>query len=102
MAGSSKRRGAGTAAPAPEVAAPIAEVAKPASADTQTNISVSRGFGAWLGRMGCSLAFTSYQSGQLFLVGRLPDLDEGRDSRRRRLQADAVPQDRAAYDDEPG
>lgn len=33
---------------------------------------------------------------------RLADLDEGRASRRRRLQADAAPVDRAAYDDGPG
>ena len=39
----------------------------------QTRISVSRGFAGWLGRMGCGLAFTSYQTGQLFLVGLLPD-----------------------------
>jgi transcriptional regulator with XRE-family HTH domain len=32
---------------------------------------------------------------------RLPDLEEGRSSRRRRLQADAAPVDRAAYDDGP-
>jgi len=38
----------------------------------QTQISVSRGFGAWLSRNRCSLAFTSYQTGQLFLVGLLP------------------------------
>jgi len=39
----------------------------------QTQISVSRGFGNWLTRNRCSLAFTSYQTGQLFLVGRLPN-----------------------------
>jgi uncharacterized protein (TIGR03032 family) len=50
------------AAPAP--AAPAAD---------QTHISVSRGFSAWLGRTRSSLAFTSYQTGQLFLVGRLAD-----------------------------
>jgi uncharacterized protein (TIGR03032 family) len=38
-----------------------------------TRISVSRGLGGWLARNACSLAFTSYQTGQLFLVGRLPD-----------------------------
>jgi uncharacterized protein (TIGR03032 family) len=38
----------------------------------QTRIGVSRGFGAWLERTRCSLAFTSYQTGQLFLVGMLP------------------------------
>ncbi|HEX8641898.1 MAG TPA: TIGR03032 family protein [Allosphingosinicella sp.] len=45
----------------------------PALAASQTGITVSRGFSAWLGRTRCSLAFTSYQTGQLFLVGRLPD-----------------------------
>jgi uncharacterized protein (TIGR03032 family) len=35
-------------------------------------VSVSRGFADWLRREGCSLAFTSYQSGQLFLVGHNP------------------------------
>lgn len=39
----------------------------------QTQISVSRGFAGWLGRIKCSLAFTSYQTGQLFLVGLLPE-----------------------------
>jgi uncharacterized protein (TIGR03032 family) len=48
----------------PQPAAPSAD---------QTRISVSRGFSAWLARTRCSLAFTSYQTGQLFLVGRLPD-----------------------------
>lgn len=35
----------------------------------QTNITCSRGFPQWLAMHNCSLAFTSYQSGQLFLVG---------------------------------
>lgn len=35
-------------------------------------VTVSRGFASWLDRTRCSLAFTSYQSGQLFLVGLLP------------------------------
>ena len=38
-----------------------------------TNISVSRGFNAWLRSHDTSLAFTSYQTGQLFLVGAHPD-----------------------------
>jgi uncharacterized protein (TIGR03032 family) len=38
-----------------------------------TNISVSRGFASWLGAQKVSLAFTSYQTGQLFLVGLLPN-----------------------------
>ena len=41
-------------------------------AANQTQISVSRGLAGWLARNRCSLGFTSYQTGQLFLVGRLP------------------------------
>jgi uncharacterized protein (TIGR03032 family) len=43
----------------------------------RTDVTLSRGFRPWLERMGVSLAFTTYQTGQLFLVGRLP---EGRTS----------------------
>jgi uncharacterized protein (TIGR03032 family) len=60
---------------APDVAVEEAQAAAqpaPPAAD-QTRISVSRGFGQWLNRMGCSLAFSSYQTGQLFLVGMLPN-----------------------------
>ena len=65
----------GAAAPPPEVSVEEAQAApQPAPlAANQTQISVSRGFGGWLARTRCSLAFTSYQTGQLFLVGRLPD-----------------------------
>lgn len=38
-------------------------------ADVPTNISCSRGLSDWLLRHNCSLAFTSYQSGRLYLVG---------------------------------
>ncbi|HKR23932.1 MAG TPA: TIGR03032 family protein [Allosphingosinicella sp.] len=64
----------GDAAKSPPVAVEEAEAA-PQEAQpraNQTQISVSRGFGNWLKRTGCSLAFTSYQTGQLFLVGQLP------------------------------
>lgn len=44
-----------------------------AAAPGQTSLSVSRGFNAWLRRMDVSLAFTSYQTGQLFLVGSHPN-----------------------------
>ncbi|WP_164738577.1 TIGR03032 family protein [Aquabacter cavernae] len=46
-----------------------------AQADTllQTSITCSRGFAQWLAMHNCSIAFTSYQTGQLFLVGVLPD-----------------------------
>ena len=60
---------------APEVAVEEAQAA-PQEAQPgadQTHISVSRGFGNWLSRTRCSLAFTSYQTGQLFLVGLLPN-----------------------------
>jgi uncharacterized protein (TIGR03032 family) len=61
--------------PAPPVAVEEAQAAaQPAQpAADQTRISVSRGFGNWLGRVRCSLAFTSYQTGQLFLVGLMPN-----------------------------
>jgi len=38
-----------------------------------TSITVSRGFTAWLRSHDTSLAFTSYQTGQLFLVGSHPN-----------------------------
>ena len=62
-------------APAPAVAVEQAQAAPqpPQPGADQTQISVSRGFGNWLTRNRCSLAFTSYQTGQLFLVGRLPN-----------------------------
>lgn len=60
------KRGAKGAASAPGAAA-----APPAPG--QTSISVSRGFNAWLRTSGVSLAFTSYQTGQLFLVGSHPN-----------------------------
>ncbi len=64
----------GEAGASPEVAVAEAQAAlQPAQpAANQTQISVSRGFGNWLVRADCSLAFTSYQTGQLFLVGLLP------------------------------
>jgi uncharacterized protein (TIGR03032 family) len=44
-----------------------------AAAPGTTSITVSRGFNAWLRRHDTSLAFTSYQTGQLFLVGSHPN-----------------------------
>ncbi|MGZ8363157.1 MAG: TIGR03032 family protein [Caulobacteraceae bacterium] len=72
-------KGGQTAATGVDVAEP--SQAEPSDAGAQplggqphaTNISVSRGFANWLGTHGCSLAFTSYQTGKLFLVGRMPD-----------------------------
>ena len=40
-----------------------------AAADKRTQSSTSRGFANWLTARNASLAFTSYQTGQLFLVG---------------------------------
>ena len=56
-------------------AAPAAPAAAPAKAADapKTRISVSRGLPAWLKSHRASLAFTSYQTGQLFLVGLLPN-----------------------------
>ena len=45
----------------------------PSAPQVGTGITVSRGFGAWLGSQQVSLAFTSYQTGQLFMVGLLPN-----------------------------
>lgn len=56
-----------------EVAAAAAAPQPAAPSPGGTKISVSRGLAAWLERTRCSLAFTSYQTGQLFLVGRLPE-----------------------------
>ncbi|AQZ51020.1 TIGR03032 family protein [Martelella mediterranea] len=39
----------------------------------ETSVTCSRGFPQWLAMHNCSLAFTSYQTGQLFLVGTLPN-----------------------------
>ncbi len=43
------------------------------SDDLDTRITASRGLAGWLDRQGCALAFTSYQTGRLFLVGRMAD-----------------------------
>jgi uncharacterized protein (TIGR03032 family) len=43
------------------------------TAPGSTQISVSRGLNAWLKAHKASLAFTSYQTGQLFLVGNHPN-----------------------------
>lgn len=44
----------------------------PATEPGKTNIAVSRGLAGWLAARRTSLAFTSYQTGQLFLVGLHP------------------------------
>ncbi|WP_421729556.1 TIGR03032 family protein [Brevundimonas sp.] len=59
----------GQAPDAPAVA-PAVATAAPAG---ETKIKVSRGFSQWLRSRKASLAFTSYQTGKLFLIGLLPD-----------------------------
>lgn len=70
-----KRPNKGVSPPPPAIAVEEAQAAAqpPQPTADQTRISVSRGFSAWLARTRCSLAFTSYQTGQLFLVGRMAD-----------------------------
>ncbi len=48
-------------------------VAAAAGAPATTAISCSRNFATWLSQHRVSLAFSSYQTGQLFLVGQLGD-----------------------------
>jgi uncharacterized protein (TIGR03032 family) len=57
----------GTAQPDQAAGAPTAPPAE------ETKISVSRGLAAWLNANRTSFAFTSYQSGRLFLTGTMPD-----------------------------
>ena len=57
----------------PTIGQPHAPGAGPEPAAGTTGISVSRGFNAWLRNNRASLAFTSYQTGQLFLVGAHPN-----------------------------
>ncbi|MGY4398998.1 uncharacterized protein (TIGR03032 family) [Sphingomonas sp. UYAg733] len=69
---------AGVAPDAPTLASALsADTAKkpaaPGSKQPNTNISVSRGFADWLRSNKLSFAFTSYQTGQLFLVGVAPN-----------------------------
>lgn len=57
-------------APSPSVGQSHAPGSAPAAtAPGATEITVSRGFTTWLKKHATSLAFTSYQTGQLFLVG---------------------------------
>lgn len=52
----------------PSAGAPSPEA--PAAAPDATTLHFSRGLAAWLSANDCSLAFTSYQAGKLFMVGR--------------------------------
>lgn len=54
-------------------AATAPEAAPPPPAPGTSQITVSRGLSAWLATHRTSLAFSSYQTGQLFLVGRQPN-----------------------------
>jgi hypothetical protein len=65
---------AAAAAAAPATGKPNAPGAEPKiTAPGATQISVSRGLSAWMRSNATSLAFTSYQTGQLFLVGNHPN-----------------------------
>src|SRR5436305_6411076 len=75
MARSRQPKAPPPAAPSP-AAAPTIEGDAPKASEPRspgTNISTSRGFATWLQTQRCSLAFTSYQIGKLFLIGRMPD-----------------------------
>jgi uncharacterized protein (TIGR03032 family) len=62
------------AASGPRTGKPYAPGAEPKiTAPGATQISVSGGLSAWLRANATSLAFTSYQTGQLFLVGNHPN-----------------------------
>jgi uncharacterized protein (TIGR03032 family) len=62
------------AAATPSTGKPYAPGAEPKiTAPGATQISVSRGLSAWMRSNATSLAFTSYQTGQLFLVGNHPN-----------------------------
>lgn len=45
----------------------------PSQAAQDSQIEVSRGFARWLSEQKAGIAFTSYQTGRLFLIGLLPD-----------------------------
>lgn len=60
-------------ATSPATAATSQTAARPATPPEETKISVSRGLASWLTMNRTSFAFTSYQSGRLFLTGTMPD-----------------------------
>jgi len=68
-----EKKAAGNDAPVNMGAASAPDAALPAPAPGTSQISVSRGLSAWLATHRTSLAFSSYQTGQLFLVGRQPN-----------------------------
>ena len=61
----------GAADEAPEAPGEAAPSTPPQSPTPGSEISCSPGLAGWLAAQGLSLAFSSYQSGQLFLAGRL-------------------------------
>ena len=63
-------------APAADAVAPAVEAvaAAPApTADEQIDLNFSPGLASFLANNNCSIAFTSYQTGRLYLVGSTPD-----------------------------
>ena len=72
-------RKARTKAPSKPAAQPTPPAAGMDSLETSsakpkaTSISTSRGLSTWLRTQRCAIAFTSYQTGKLFLIGAMPD-----------------------------
>src|SRR5579871_6993584 len=50
----------------------MAEPVRPAAEEPWLEVTSSRQFPGWLADHRCSLAFTTYQAGKLFLLGRNP------------------------------
>jgi uncharacterized protein (TIGR03032 family) len=51
----------------------MADAAAPPADEPWVEVTASRGFADWLAQQQLSLAFTTYQAGKLFLLGRHPD-----------------------------
>jgi uncharacterized protein (TIGR03032 family) len=66
-------RKARTKAPAEQRASGMDSLETSSAKPKATNISTSRGLSTWLRTQRCAIAFTSYQTGKLFLIGAMPD-----------------------------
>src|SRR5579862_9277086 len=51
----------------------MSETAQAATAEPVFSLDVSRGFEGWLAEQKCSIAFSTYQVGKVFLIGLKPD-----------------------------
>jgi len=70
---SAPTRAEGTAPQQPQAGAPGQPQPGAQGQQPQTKMSVSRGFANWMSLQRSSIAFTSYQTGKLFLVGLTPE-----------------------------